>query len=261
MSLSILARGEGWVVVAKPPRLLVHRAEEGPEEAAYALQLVRDLVGTHVHPIHRLDRPTSGCLLFGLDKGWARDLQAALGSEEAEKVYLAFVRGRWQHGDAVVRVDRPMTNSRGHEREALSFVRCLATSAEPRCSLLEVHPRTGRYHQVRRHVRDLSHPILGDSQHGDTRVNRWWREHFALPRLGLHCLSLRLPLPDGTWLEATCPPFEDLAALWRRMPWWADATARRPELTLPPLPLPDYALPDARPTDDLRRAGDGLAGP
>lgn len=243
MQLEIVARGEGWVVVAKPPGMLVHRVE-GFEDPPYALQVVRDQLQTHVHPIHRLDRPTSGCLLFGLDKESARTLQAGLTSEASEKTYLAHVRGRWGHGEESLRVDTPMTNTRGQPRDALSFVRCLGTSQEPRCSLLEVRPRTGRFHQVRRHVRDLGHPVLGDARHGDTKINRQWREEWDLPRLGLHCLSLDLPLPDGSRLQATCPPFEDLAALWRRMPWWDDAVARRPELALPPVAVPEYPWSD-----------------
>jgi tRNA pseudouridine65 synthase len=114
---------------------------------------------------------------------------------------------------------------------------CLGRSAEPRCSLLRVEPRTGRYHQVRRHVRDLNHPIVGDTDHGDTRVNRWWRENEGLTRLGLHALTLELDLPGGGRLSATCPLFADHAELWARMPWWEEARAALPALDLPPLPV------------------------
>jgi len=237
-SLPVLARDEQWIVVAKPPRLLVHRAPMAKADH-YALQLLRDQLGQRVHPIHRLDRPASGCLLFALTRRAIPSLQQALASEEAIKSYLAFVRGEWRRERQVV-VDNPMKDDRGRMRDALSVVACVGTSREPRCSLLRVWPRTGRFHQVRRHVRDLDHPVLGDAAHGDTRVNRQWREQYALPRLGLHCLSLDLPLPNGGRLRATCPVYEDLQRVWRAMPWWDEAVDAIPALALPPLPVPDY---------------------
>jgi tRNA pseudouridine65 synthase len=91
-------------------------------------------------------------------------------------------------------------------------------------------PETGRWHQVRRHLRDVSHPILGDSTHGDTRVNRWWRETYGLRRLGLHCFSLDLAL-DGETIAATCPAPADLVHIWERLPWWNQALAELPGLT------------------------------
>jgi len=238
--LPVLARGEDWIVVAKPPRLLVHRARRAAHAEHFALQMVRDQVGTYVYPIHRLDRPTSGCLLFALTKPAAAALQQALTAEDAVKTYLAVVRGHWQHGDAPVVVDNPMKDDNGRLKDAVTEITCVATCPEPRSSLVQARPRTGRFHQVRRHVRDLSHPVLGDHAHGDTRVNRWWREEYGLHRLGLHCLSMDLPLPDGTRLQVTCPLFEDHERVIRRLPWWGQACARLPALSLSPLPVPDY---------------------
>jgi tRNA pseudouridine65 synthase len=239
-SLPVLAQDPPWIVVAKPPRLLVHRAPIAKADH-YALQLLRDQLGQWVYPIHRLDRPASGCLLFALERRAVPSLQQALASDDAVKTYLAFVRGEWRRETPVV-VDNPMKDDGGTMRDALSEVACVGTSREPRCSLLRVRPRTGRFHQVRRHVRDLDHPVLGDAAHGDTRANRWWREQFGLPRLGLHCVSLDLPLPGGTRLRATCPVYEDLHRVWRALPWWDRAVAAIPALALPPLPVPDYLV-------------------
>lgn len=239
--LVVLVRSEQWVVVAKPPRLLVHRSKEARADH-YALQILRDQLGTQVFPIHRLDRATSGCLLFGLNAEVVPLLQGALSDEAAEKVYVAQVRGRWAREGATV-IDRPIKDDHGVLREAWSEARCLGASTDPRCSLVQVRVKTGRYHQVRRHLRGLDHPVLGDSMHGDTRANRWWRDHYDLPRLALHCLRLDLPLPSGDRLQATCPLFDDLQALWSRMPWWQDALAADPELSLPALPVPDYLQP------------------
>lgn len=235
MTLPVLARGSGWVVVAKPPRLLVHRHERFPREEA-ALQRVRDQEGCRVYPIHRLDRAASGCLLFATEREAAGPLSAAINAESARKTYLAFVRGAVRGGGTVV-VDSPMRDDNGILKEARSVVTLLGTSTDPRCSLLRVEPRTGRFHQVRRHVRDLSHPVIYDGDHGDSRVNAWWREHYGVNRLGLHAVSLELDLPEGGRLRAVCPLFEDHAGLFRRLPWWEDALAAEPDLGLPPLPL------------------------
>ena len=112
MKLPVLARGDAWLVVAKPPGLLTHRGE-GVRADHYALQVVRDQVGRHVHPVHRLDRPASGCLLFALDPTWARILQAAMAAPDARKTYLAFVRGRWRRPPGL-----PRGQVRGRSRQS-----------------------------------------------------------------------------------------------------------------------------------------------
>ncbi|MCB9797788.1 MAG: hypothetical protein H6741_34345 [Alphaproteobacteria bacterium] len=135
-----------------------------------------------------------------------------------------------------------MKDGKGVEREARSEVRCLGRSRSPRCSLLQVRPETGRFHQVRRHVRDLHHPVLGDAEHGDTRENRRWREDHGLKRLALHCLSLELALPEGP-LTVQSPLFSDQAELFSRLPFWDEARGAAPALDLPPLPYPSWLAP------------------
>jgi tRNA pseudouridine65 synthase len=235
--LTLLAQGDGWVVVAKPPRLVVHRGQGTRGEYA-ALQRLRDQLGAFVYPIHRLDRAASGCLLFATRQELAGPLHAAMHAPETRKTYLAFVRG-WFKPEGPVLVDNPMKDDNGVLKEARSEVRCLGRGRDPRCSLLEVWPETGRYHQVRRHVRDLTHPIIGDSNHGDTRINRWWKVEHGVRRLGLHALALEMTFPDGQRRRIVCPLFKDQAKLFRRMPWWEDALEARPELGLAPLAMLD----------------------
>jgi tRNA pseudouridine65 synthase len=233
--LPVLAEASDWIIVAKPPRLLVHRNWHQPKADA-ALQAVRDQVGRRVYPIHRLDSQASGCLLFAKERAQAGPLHAALTAEDTVKTYVAFVRGYFVSDEPVI-VDRPMKDDNQRLKDALSVVDCLGRSHEPRCSLLRVRPRTGRYHQVRRHVRDLTHPIIGDADHGDSRVNRWWRENSGINRLGLHCIGLELTLPSGERLSVASPLYVDQYASYSTMPWWADAVAREPRLALPPLPM------------------------
>lgn len=229
----MLASGDGWLVVAKPPRLLVHRTEWSGDAVA-ALQLVRDQIGRHVFPVHRLDYQASGCLLFATDSATCARLQAAMSASGARKRYLALVRG-CARGEGPVRVEKPMRDDQGVERDACTDVWNLGSSDEPRCSLLLAEPHTGRFHQVRRHVRDLGHPIVGDTKHGDSRVNQAWRASHGVDRLALHCVGLSLPDAE---IEAVCPLFADHARVFAAMPWWGAAQQRLAALQADALPLP-----------------------
>jgi tRNA pseudouridine65 synthase len=237
--LPILTQSDGFVIINKPPRLLVHRTPQQRRDLA-ALQLLRDQLDTRVNPIHRLDRQTSGCLLFATDLALTTALHAALTHPDAVKVYVCLVRGQLV-ADGPVVVERALKDDRGVVQEARSVVWCLGRSQEPRCSILKVQPTTGRTHQVRRHVRGLNHPILGDATHGDIRESRRWRESRGLTRCQLHCLHLSLPWQGGR-LEATAPLYEDMASLWRGLPCWEAAVAAEPALGQPTVPVPEELL-------------------
>jgi tRNA pseudouridine65 synthase len=126
-----------------------------------------------------------------------------------------------------VAITTPMKDTKGILREAHTDARVIATCEDPRCSLVLATPRTGRFHQIRRHLRDLSHPVLGDGVHGDSRVNRWWRENRGLGRLALHNLSLVVP---AFAIDVRCPIPTDLRAVWSALPLWQEAVAALPEL-------------------------------
>jgi tRNA pseudouridine65 synthase len=223
--VEVLASGDDWIAVAKPPGVLVHRSGWAPDRDVM-LTRVRDAVGHHVYPVHRLDRPTSGCLLFGLDSEGATRMKAAL--EAGVKTYVTLVRGQADalHG---LRIDRPLKPEGGGEpKPASTFVEVLGSAAEPRCSLVLAKPATGRYHQIRRHLAGRSHPVLGDSSHGDTRCNRDWKAR-GLPRLLLHCARMELPHPDGRLdLRAPMPP--DMAAFLATLPFYGTAASVVPDL-------------------------------
>jgi len=256
LPLPVLARGPSWVVVAKPPRLLVHRNKKMRLEAA-ALQRVRDQVGQRVNPVHRLDRAASGCLLFATELERTGELHDALRHPDAIKEYVCLVRGFfWREGEIVV--ETPIPSERGPPKEARSVVSCLGTSPEPRCAVLRVRISSGRHHQVRRHVRDLDHPILGDADHGDSRENRAWRNGGGVLRLQLHCVRMSLPF-DGGRIEVGCPLFADMAAAWRPLPFFDELVAAEPLLGEAPLPMvadvPVVPEPWGWSADDPRRGG------
>ena len=204
----ILFRDDALVVVNKPSGLVVHRG--WAREEFYALTLVRDLVGQHVHPVHRLDRPTSGALVFALDRADVTTLQAAFADQKVHKRYLALVRGI---PPAAGLIDHAIAKEKGQEkRPAQTRYRRLAVLWK-RYAWVEAEPLTGRTHQIRRHLRHLSCPIIGDVKHGDGKHNRHFRESLGLHRLALHAVQITFPHPKTDEpVSVHAPVPQDLAA-------------------------------------------------
>ncbi|MDX5329469.1 MAG: pseudouridine synthase [Marinobacter sp.] len=220
-----LYRDQWLLAVHKPAGLLVHRSPIDKHETEFALQYARALNGgEHVYPVHRLDRPTSGVLLFARDPETARLVGQAMMAGEVEKTYLAMVRG-WAPETGVI--DHPLKDEpedrrlRGTEqpvREALTHFRRLATTEIPvaierypssRYSLVELYPKTGRKHQLRRHMKHINHPIIGDANHGRGRHNRYFAERFGEGRLMLAATRLSLLHPvSGEELTLVSEPEE-----------------------------------------------------
>ncbi|MCK6537491.1 MAG: pseudouridine synthase [Polyangiaceae bacterium] len=191
--IPILYRDDTLLVVDKPAGLLTHRTELAPDSDV-AMMRARDTIGARVWPLHRLDRGTSGALAFGLNEQAARSWQEQLEAGSIEKIYVALVRGV---APEAVALDYPVPRSEGGARvPARTLLRRLW--AGEHCSLVEARPETGRFHQIRRHLSHLRHPIAGDSNYGTGWFNRAIRQRTPLTRLGLHCLSLAFPRPSGT---------------------------------------------------------------
>jgi tRNA pseudouridine65 synthase len=163
---------------------------------------LRDQLGRHVFPVHRLDRATSGVLLFALSSEMAAKLQAEFEAGTVRKQYLALVRGT---PPASCVVDHPVPKTEDGPRvPAVTEVRTLGTSG--RFSLVLAEPRTGRLHQVRRHLKHLGHPLVGDVNYGRGEINRLFREQYGLHRLFLHAWTLALPHPRTGAPLAACAP-------------------------------------------------------
>lgn len=234
--LDILHRDAALVAIAKPTGLLVHRTVLDRRETEFAVQILRDQIGQPVHPVHRLDRGTSGVLVFALDRAAARFLSDAFAAQRVEKTYLAVVRG-WpaERGS----VDHPLKRQPDDAewvdpraqllpQAAVTHWRRLTTAELPiagdrhpttRCALLELTPETGRRHQIRRHMKHAAHPILGDATYGKGPLNRAFAAHTGCARLLLHCARLVLPHPDGSALDLAAPLAGDFAALVRALGW------------------------------------------
>lgn len=210
--LEILYRDPYLVAINKPAGLLVHRSLIDRHETRFAIQLTRDQIGQKVYPVHRLDKPTSGVLLFALDSDTARCLNTQFTAGQVQKTYRAVVRGHTAESgvidyplreeldkmaDAHADLDKPA-------QAALTYFQRLATTELPypvgryasaRYSLLELQPKTGRKHQLRRHLKHIFHPIVGDTTHGDGKHNSLFREQFDCQRLLLHAHTLQFTHP------------------------------------------------------------------
>jgi len=188
--MDVLYRDAEVLAVNKPSGLLTHRG--WANDADNALVRARGIAGRHVYPVHRLDRATSGVLLFALSREAAALLGRQLQAGGFEKHYLAMVRGITPE---LVEVDHALAAEPGQERKpARTTVRRLGTFE--RYSLVEAAPHTGRSHQVRRHLKHLSHPILGDTRYGHGEHNRACRARFSLHRLALHAARLSFSHPS-----------------------------------------------------------------
>jgi tRNA pseudouridine65 synthase len=234
--LEILFQDEHLVAVHKPSGLLVHRSALSRGEREFALQMLRDQLGRHVHPVHRLDRATSGVLLFALDREVASRLAGMLARGEVEKTYLAVVRG---HPPEQGEIDHPLVREPDEYEDASEVSQPARTRFRrldivelphrvdryptSRYALVELQPRTGRRHQLRRHLAHLRHPIVGDVNHGVGKHNRLFRKLFGCHRLLLCCVELRLAHPvTGATLRLTAPPEESFASVLRELGWAAE---------------------------------------
>lgn len=243
--LEILYRDECLVAIHKPAGLLVHRSELDRHETRFAVQMLRDQLGQIVWPVHRLDRGTSGVLLFALNHEALVAASAAFEHNEVAKEYLAVVRG-WPSESGLIDYalsrqyddyERHGTRTEAPAQEARTRFERLATIELPiaveryptsRYALLRLTPETGRRHQIRRHLKHIAHPIIGDATHGKGVHNRMFQQEFGCHRLLLACtaLSLAHPFEDRT-LEIRAPLEGEFAALLARFGW---SVATRPPI-------------------------------
>lgn len=231
--LPILYQDEYIVVIDKPSGLLVHRSMIDKHETRFALQLVRDQIGQYVYPVHRLDKPTSGVLVMALSSEIAAKLTVQFSEKLIKKKYIALVRGYTQESDCI---DYPlkemldkMTDKKAQQdklaQEAITEYQTLWQGELPiavgryptsRYSLISLMPQTGRKHQLRRHMKHIFHPIVGDTTHGDGKHNTMFREQFNLERLLLVAKEMTFEHPVSneqiTIKASLCDEFLDVLA-------------------------------------------------
>jgi tRNA pseudouridine65 synthase len=195
--LEILYQDEYIVAINKPSGLLVHKSFYARDAKVYAIQELRNQIGgQHVYPIHRLDRKTSGVLLFALDKSTLKIMNDRFAFREVEKKYLAILRG-WTLAESTI--DYDLTNDDDIKQNAITYFQRLQTTEidlafnnkpTSRYSLVEAIPETGRMHQLRKHFKHIFHPILGSRPHGCNKQNKLWLDNYGLKGMMLHAHQL-----------------------------------------------------------------------
>ncbi len=231
MTLEIIYQDNDLVAIHKPSGLLVHRSHIDPHDNKNAMHLLRDQLGQWVYPVHRLDKPTSGVLLFALSAEIARSMCEQFEAGEVNKIYQAVVRG-YLFESCVI--DHPLksiadfkqhkkTLSQVEAKESITEFRCLAKMELPVCidkyptsrySLVELNPKTGRKHQLRRHMKHISHPIIGDPKYGKSKHNNFFVQMFACRRLLLAATDLEFVHPVNlTNIAIHCPLQDDFKSV------------------------------------------------
>lgn len=199
---SILLEDDYFVAINKPCGILVHRTNIS-EDKIFVLQLLRNQLKQRVYPIHRLDRGTSGVLIFGKSSAAASYLSKQIRDHKIKKKYLGIIRG---YVEAEGTIDYPLINAKGNNKqEAVTHYSKLAETEifapisrypTSRYSLVEISPVTGRWHQIRRHFSHLRHPIIGDKKHGDIKHNKYFQSELDIPRMLLHASHLSFQHPE-----------------------------------------------------------------
>lgn len=238
--LPILYQDSDLVIVNKPSGLLVHRSHIDRYETRFAMQMVRDQIGQQVYTVHRLDKPTSGALVFALSSDVARTMSEGFAAGLIHKKYLAVVRG-WPEGpltvdyplkeeldkttDGLASIDKP-PQSAVTEFEILGRVELPVTVDRfptSRYSLIKAIPLTGRRHQIRRHLRHLGHPIIGDITYGVGKHNRFFENEFKMRRLLLACTGLEFAHPvSGRKISVKAGLSADFREVIERLGWSHD---------------------------------------
>ena len=225
--LEILYQDAYIVAINKPSGLLVHKSPIDKHETRFALQEIRDQIGQYVYPVHRLDKPTSGVLLFGLNKEIAQEISEAFRNSEIKKEYIAVVRGYTDHRGVIDHPLKQMLDTKAEKERGITkevqdartdYVR-LATVELPyavsrypvaRYSLVRLKPQTGRKHQLRRHMKHIHHHMIGDTKHGRGEHNKLYREKFDCHRLLLHAIQITFVHPINKKNIIIKAPLDDM---------------------------------------------------
>jgi len=227
--LQVLYRDDHLVAIHKPSGLLVHKSSIDAYETEYAVQKLRDQIGQRVYPLHRLDKPTSGLLLFALHPEAVRVFSSLFQSQKIEKTYMAVVRG---YTEPMGLIDYPLSdeiNLDANARPAITRYTLLhkveleypvGRYNTTRYSIVAVHPETGRRHQIRRHFKHIFHPIIGDTTHGDGKHNQFFRETWNCNRLMLAATEVSFIHPyTGKKLKIESPLENSFSRILTKLGW------------------------------------------
>lgn len=212
MPLDIVYQDAQFIAINKPAGLLVHRSPIDRHETQFAIQMLRDQIGQRVYPVHRLDKPTSGVLLFALAADDAAQVHQQFSEERVHKTYLAVCRGytpdtclidhpvktvRDKYDNGITEAERKPAVTRLYTLDRCEIDQPVSKYTSARYSLVKLLPRTGRRHQLRAHMKHLSHPIIGDAKYGRSEHNRFFQQYLNSQRLMLASCFLQFTHPHS----------------------------------------------------------------
>ncbi len=201
--IPVLFRDEQIIVVNKPVDLPVHKNDFMPHDAPYLTKLIGDLTGKWIYNVHRLDSKTSGVIVLAFSSEAAHNLTLQFERKEVQKTYVAIVQGNPGEGTFSGKV--VVKKKSKFKKPAVTHFKTVKTvhtnisykeKENVDLSLVEIHPETGRWHQLRQHFAKNRFDILGDSHHGDFTLNKIITEKIGVKRLFLHAVKLEFFHPE-----------------------------------------------------------------
>ena len=203
--LEVIYEDEDLIAINKPHGLLVHRTKIANDTDQFALQILRDQIGQRVYPAHRIDRKTSGVLLFSKSKDVDSIIQKQVMNHKVNKSYKAIVRGFTPISGAIdyaigegTKKQEAVTNYKSLKHFEIDLP--MGKFATSRYSFIEVVPITGRFHQIRKHMSHIFHPIIGDRPHGCNKQNKLWKSEFNMTTMMLHAETLDVQKPPNNMI-------------------------------------------------------------
>jgi tRNA pseudouridine65 synthase len=235
--LEILYWDRHLIAINKPPGLLVHRSFIARNEKQFALQMLRNQIGQYVFPVHRLDKPTAGVLLFALNPEIAKKIAGMFQANMVIKKYIAIVRGYTTERGTICYDLKNLKNQGRPDQDFLSTTECYSATdfrrlatieiacavdkySTSRYSLVALFPKTGRRHQLRRHMKHIRHPIIGDTKYGNSSHNHFFRDHFNCSCLLLNAVSLKFQHPiSGSEIEISSNLSSQFNSVLQQLNW------------------------------------------
>jgi len=205
--IKILFQNDQFVVVEKPSGLIVHPWSECADKVSL-LHLLKEQTGKYIYPVHRLDRPVSGVMIFAFSPEAANFLKDQWNDKNTQKVYIGLCKGVIKEAKYI---SYPLFNqARTKKQEARTNFWPIVHDDHVTLTLFKIS--TGRYHQIRRHVGAMGHQLIGDTKYGKGNYNRFYRENYNLHRLFLHCCGLKINLGSGP-VEFLSPLPDELSSV------------------------------------------------
>ncbi len=205
--IQIIRETSEFVVINKPSGYMVHRSKIAADRFG-VVDFLKKQLSCDLAPGHRLDRQTSGVMIFSKNHETSRILNECFANRKVNKVYQTLVRGQFPEN---ITVERKLKSDKGVLQDSATDFKLVEQFKF--CALINASPKTGRRHQIRRHLDGISHQIIGDTKHGKGKINALYRQKYALKRMFLHASSLKIDHPLFENEQWSCPLNKELQTI------------------------------------------------